>query len=206
MGMVERNPAVQVQRPRVNSTPPRGLTTWEIKRLLRAVPETPAGVRDRAIILFAVFTGRRRSEILALRRGDLVSNGGRMFYTYRGKGGELHRRELPEPVLRAILAALDARGTPFGELQGQEERLFNVSAHGFYLNLRRHLRKAKLPETGVHVLRHSAAKLRRDAGESVEQVSRFLDHSSLAVTTTYLRRLEGEGDAGWPGVARLLDL
>ena len=41
---------------------------------------------------------------------------------------------------------------------------------------------------------HSAPKLRRDAGESVEDVSRFLDHSSLATTTTYLRRLEGQED------------
>jgi integrase len=74
--------------------------------------------------------------------------------------------------------------------------VFNVSTQGFYLNLRRYLRKAKLPETGVHVLRHSAAKLRRDVGESIEDVSRFLDHSNLAVTTTYLRRLEGEEDDG----------
>jgi integrase len=48
----------------------------------------------------------------------------------------------------------------------------------------------------VHVLRHTAAKLRRDAGESIEDVSRFLDHSSLAVTTTYLRRLEGQEGMG----------
>ena len=33
-------------------------------------------------------------------------------------------------------------------------------------------------------------------GESIEDVSRFLDHSSLAVTTTYLRRLEGQEDWG----------
>ena len=57
---------------------------------------------------------------------------------------------------------------------------------------------------GVHVLRHSAAKLRRDVGESVEQVSSFLDHANLAVTTTYLRRLEGEEDGGWRKVAALL--
>ena len=38
-----------------------------------------------------------------------------------------------------------------------------------------------------------AAKLRREAGESVEQVSRFLDHSSLAVTV-HLQRLEGDRD------------
>jgi integrase len=50
-------------------------------------------------------------------------------------------------------------------------------------------------------LRHSAAKLRRDAGESIEAVSAFLDHSSLAVTTVYLRRLEGETDQGWVNVA-----
>ena len=32
-------------------------------------------------------------------------------------------------------------------------------------------------------------------GETVEDVSRFLDHSSLVVTTTYLRRLEGQEEA-----------
>jgi integrase len=53
----------------------------------------------------------------------------------------------------------------------------------------------------LHILRHSAAKLRRDARESVETVSAFLDHSSLAVTTTYLRRLEGVADHSWEKVA-----
>src|SRR5665648_124402 len=71
----------------------------------------------------------------------------------------------------------------------------------FYGRFRRYLEKAGLPRSGVHVLRHSAAKLRRDAGESIEEVSRFLDHSSLAVTTTYLRRLEGQEDRGWAKVA-----
>jgi hypothetical protein len=32
-------------------------------------------------------------------------------------------------------------------------------------------------------------------------VSSFLDHSSLAVTTTYLRRLEGQEDRTWRDVA-----
>ena len=68
------------------------------------------------------------------------------------------------------------------------------------------MKRAGLPPSGVHVLRHSAAKLRRDAGESIEDVSRFLDHSSLAVTTTYLRRLEGQEDHGWGAVATALGL
>src|SRR5437870_3215960 len=76
-----------------------------------------------------------------------------------------------------------------------------VTSGTFYGNLRRYLAKAGLPLSGVHIFRHSAAKLRRDAGESIEDVSRFLDHSSLAVTTVYLRRLEGEHDTGWSKVA-----
>jgi hypothetical protein len=46
----------------------------------------------------------------------------------------------------------------------------------------------------------------RDAGESVEEVSRFLDHSSLAVTTTYLLRLEGQEDRSWAKVAAAIGL
>jgi integrase len=63
---------------------------------------------------------------------------------------------------------------------------------------------AGIPPAGVHILRHTAAKLRRDAGETVEDVSRFLDHSSLPVTTVYLRRLEGEQDRSWDKVAQAI--
>ena len=202
MGLTDRNPTDRVQRSRQEPPPPRGLDCTEIKRLLAAVPDTRAGLRDRAIILTFLLTGRRRGEILGLTAGDLSRNG-TVFYAYRGKGGIHRRRELPEPCLSAILAALRARGKMLSEMT-PDEPLFDVSAHGFYLNLRRYLRKAGLPESGVHILRHSAAKLRRDVGQSVEEVSRFLDHSNLAVTTTYLRRLEGEEDAGWRKVAALL--
>jgi integrase len=76
----------------------------------------------------------------------------------------------------------------------------------FCERFRRYLEKAGLPPSGLQVLRHSAAKLRRDAGESIEDVSRFLDHSSLAVTSVYLRRLEGQEDLGWGKVAEALGL
>jgi integrase len=76
-----------------------------------------------------------------------------------------------------------------------------ITSGTFWGNLQRYLKRAGLPPAGVHIFRHSAAKLRRDVGESIEDVSRFLDHSSLAVTTVYLRRLEGQEDRGWEGVA-----
>jgi integrase len=76
----------------------------------------------------------------------------------------------------------------------------------FYGNLQRYFKKAGITPAGVHIFRHTAAKLRRDAGETVEDVSRFLDHSSLAVTTVYLRRLEGEQDKSWAKVAEAIGL
>ena len=55
----------------------------------------------------------------------------------------------------------------------------------FYGNLQRYFCKAGITAAGVHIFRHTAAKLRRDVGETIEDVSRFLDHSSLALTTVY---------------------
>jgi len=81
-----------------------------------------------------------------------------------------------------------------------------ITSGTFYTNLRTYLREAGLPLADVHVFRHSAANLRRDAGETIEDVSRFLDHASLAVTTTYLRRLEGQEDNAWSKVAEAIGL
>jgi integrase len=76
-----------------------------------------------------------------------------------------------------------------------------ISSGTFYGRFRRYLEAAGLTPTGLHILRHTAAKLRRKAGASIEEVSSFLDHSSLAVTSVYLRRLEGETDRTWRDVA-----
>ena len=81
-----------------------------------------------------------------------------------------------------------------------------ITSGTFYTNLRCYPQKASLPSGGVHIFRHSAARRRRDVGETVEDVSRFLDHSSLAVTTTYLRRLEGQEDQSWAKVAEAIGI
>ena len=68
----------------------------------------------------------------------------------------------------------------------------------------RYFPRTRLPHSGLHVPRHTAAKLRRDAGGSIEKVSRFLDHGSLAVTTAYLRRLNGQEDLAYGRVAEAI--
>jgi site-specific recombinase XerD len=77
---------------------PRGLAAPDIQRLLSVLPSTPRGLRDRAIILTLTFTARRRAEVFGLTTGNLIQNGERVLYTYRGKGGKTGMRELPQPA------------------------------------------------------------------------------------------------------------
>ena len=61
MKVVASNPCDALERPRVVAGSPRGLSGEQIQKLLSVVPETPVGLRDRAIILTLTFTGRRRT-------------------------------------------------------------------------------------------------------------------------------------------------
>ena len=212
MGLLVGNPCDAVERPRTISAPARGLSADQVRRLLAVVPDTVAGRRDRAILLTFILTGRRRAEVIDLRAGDISLEGETAFYGYRGKGGKRGRRELPRPAYEALCATLGDVGLslatmdPAASLWQAAAGTRGITSSTFYARFRRYLRAADLPLSGIHILRHSAAKLRRDAGESIEAVSSFLDHSSLAVTTIYLRRLEGETDRTWPDVAAAIGL
>jgi Site-specific recombinase XerD len=194
MGLVVSNPCDAIERPRAVQSVARGYGADEVRRLLAVVPDTVAGRRDRAILLTLVLTGRRQT----------------VFYAYRGKGGKRGRRELPHPAYEAICTTLADAGKELATMAPAESlwqagaRPEGVTSGTFYARFRRYLAAAGMAPTGIHVLRHTAAKLRRDAGESIEAVSQFLDHSSLAVTTVYLRRLEGQEDRTWREVAEAI--
>jgi integrase/recombinase XerC len=207
MNIAASNPCDALDRPRTVQATARGLSADEVRRLLAVVPDTVAGRRDRALLLVFVLTGRRRSEVIGLTAGDISIEGDIAFYSYRGKGGKRGRRELPRPAYEALRITLADAGLTLAQMD-LAASLWQAGAGGrgitdstFYARFRRYLKAAGLTPTGLHILRHSAAKLRRDAGASIEAVSSFLDHSSLAVTSVYLRRLEGDADQVWPDVA-----
>lgn len=115
----------------------------------------------------------------------------------------MRRRELPEPAVEAIRRYWESRGRAVEDLEAGE-RLFPVSEATFYDNLKRYAKAAGLGNLTPHGLRHSAAKLRRQAGASIEDVQALLGHRSAATTSIYLQRLEGARDDGWRGVADAL--
>lgn len=207
MNIATANPCDALERPRTVQAVARGLSADEVRRLLAVVPDTIAGRRDRALLLVFVLTGRRRAEVIGLTAGDISLEGETAYYRYVGKGHKTGRRELPKPAYEAIVATLADCGKELAPM-ALNESLWQagagprgVTSSTVYSRFRRYLRAAGLAPTGLHILRHTAAKLRRDAGASIEAVSSFLDHSSLAVTSVYLRRLEGETDRTWPDVA-----
>jgi integrase len=84
MDIVASNSCDALERPRVQVATPRGLTADDIRRLIAVIPETPVGLRDRAIILTLTLTGRRRAEVLNMTVGDLTHEDGTVWYRYRG--------------------------------------------------------------------------------------------------------------------------
>ena len=110
MDIVQSNPCDKLQRPQTSPSTPRGLSGDQVHQLLAVVPDSPLGLRDRAIILTLVLTGRRRAEVIGMKAGNLILDGDRAYYTYRGKGGKQGHRELPQPALNAIRASLAAFG------------------------------------------------------------------------------------------------
>ncbi|MGD0114619.1 MAG: hypothetical protein ABSC13_01255, partial [Dehalococcoidia bacterium] len=85
-----------------------------------------------------------------------------------GKGGKRGKRELPLPAFEAIRVALAAFGKDLDTMKPEESLWPSRGRNGtgstsgtFYGNLQPYLRRAGLPRAGVHVFRHSAAKLRR---------------------------------------------
>jgi site-specific recombinase XerD len=120
MDIIQSNPCDKLQRPQVSPSPPRGLSGSQVHQLLAVVPSSPMGLRDKAIILTLVLTGRRRAEVLGMKTGNLIIEGDRTYYTYRGKGGKRGHRELPEPALNAIKAALGAFGKELATMPPDE--------------------------------------------------------------------------------------
>ncbi len=193
----------------------------DFEKLIKSLPDTPAGWRDKALYLFFAFTGRRRSEVVFLQWRDIASamivdeDGTRRpghVFTYIGKGHSRQpkTKELPASAYAALIWYLEKSGRlatmqPDSALfaptkqthpytDGSKRKFLNSD----YVNLafKMHCEQAGLDAThlSLHSLRHLSAKLRYALGSDVRSIQNLLDHSSLATTDRYLRALAGTAD------------
>jgi site-specific recombinase XerD len=175
------------------------LSGEQIEKLLAVIPSTPVGLRDRAIVLTLTFTGRRRTEVISMT-ADSISVEDRIFYTYKGKGGKTGKRELPVPASNAIKNWLAVVGRRLETMEPNQSLWPDIrtdrgiTSGTFYTNLRRYLKTGGLPAGNVHIFRHSAAKLRRDAGCCDRESLPLRRSKQPGSYDNYLRRLEGQED------------
>jgi integrase len=168
----------------------------ELKHKLGAISrEDLVGKRDYALLHVALNTGRRLSELAALRWGDLHFTGERALITWRrAKGGKVMSDRLPVAVTRALIEYLHtAYGAKLGALAGDAPVWISVSRQnkGQALGIQTiaDICEKRLDTSKVHSLRHTFARMMEDAGAKVSDIQSRLGHESLATTGRYLAAL-----------------
>jgi integrase/recombinase XerD len=181
----------------------RRLLTWltepEVDALLAAPDRgTWTGRRDHAMLVLAVQTGLRISELSALTRGDVNLGAGPHVHCM-GKG----RKERATPLTRQTVEVL--RGWLSDHAAGPRDPLFpnrtggRLSRDAVEHRLARHLTIARATcpslrgkHVTMHTLRHTAAMRLLEAGTDVVVIALWLGHEQIATTQLYLHADMGQ--------------
>jgi integrase/recombinase XerD len=169
------------------------LTQPEISALLAAPDQTTwSGRRDRTLLLLAVQTGLRVSELIGLRCQDVaLSSGAHVCCT--GKGRKTRCIPLRKETITALRHWIHERkGQPddalFPNARGQP-----LSRDGVEYLLSKQSIKARTQcpsmeskHVSPHVLRHSAAMQLLQAGVDRSVIALWLGHESMETTQMYL--------------------
>lgn len=184
----------KIELPRVNRKQVSWLSGEEVERLINAIDtQSPAGLRDRAIIELFFSSGLRVSELVNLDRDHINLNRGE--FTVRGKG-QKDRPVFVSPEATEWLAAyLKTRndsakplfirysGAKTGDAQGESFRLTPrsiqrmVSQYAKLAGITKHV--------SPHTLRHSFATDLLMNGADLRSVQSMLGHSNISTTQVY---------------------
>ncbi len=169
------------------------LTEPEVEALLAACDQsTQTGRRDHALLLLAVQTGLRVSELIGLTRAD-VHLGTGAHVLCRGKGRKQRATPLTtqtRDVLRDRMAEQDDDpGAPlFPNRHGQplsRDAIERRIAH--YVTLATpHCTSLGDKQVSAHVLRHTTAMRLLHAGVDTSVIALWLGHVSIETTQIYL--------------------
>lgn len=211
-GGLERNPTAGLRSPRLGRKLPHFLGEKQIDTLLNApCPDTPLGLRDRALLETAYSGGLRVSELVGIDLPDVDLE--EQIIRVRGKG----KRERMAPVgkfaIAAIIRWLEARRPRLDAAPHHQRALF-LNKNGTRLTTRsvgraleKYLALAGLdPKTSPHTLRHTFATHLLDRGADIRSVQELLGHASIATTQIYTHltteRLKAEYDKAHQSAGR----
>lgn len=201
-GLASGDPTSGIKSVKIVAEAPRWLDRQEQYKLLRAaqeqaqLAELKAGAdhtapvllrayRDRAIVVLALNTGLRLSEIASLRTDSMTINARSGNVKVVGKGNKARTVPLNKDARAAVSAWLEIRPEIVGcatLFTSQKQRALtprSVARRIEYVGL-----KAGIKVT-PHQLRHSLAKNLVDEGVSLDRVGMALGHASLDTTRRY---------------------
>ncbi|WP_246336460.1 site-specific tyrosine recombinase XerD [Flexivirga oryzae] len=184
--------AAAVSPPKPPRRLPKAIPLDQVERLLAAasVGDTPASLRDRALLELLYGIGARVSEAVSLDVDDLDFESATVRVL--GKGGKERVLPLGRYAAEALTAyltrarpalATKGTGTPAIFLNQRGGRLSRQSAWNI---IQAAAARADLPgHLSPHTLRHSFATHLLDGGADVRVVQELLGHASVTTTQIY---------------------
>jgi len=184
-------------------TPTKSATLDDLHALERGCAgEEPLDLRDQAIVSILVTTAARNSSVRLLRLDDLDFERSVIRFR-RAKGGKTLELALQPGTATAILTYLergraaflahspapsDDPGWVFLSHAGGMPRPLTMNAVSLMLTRRYHAGGGSLRCFGSHRIRHGTATLLVNNGMPLEEVSRYLGHSSTMPTRRYAQQ------------------
>lgn len=191
-GESETDPAGAVSPPTPPARLPKAISIEEVERLLAAASlgDTPASLRDRALVEVLYGAGARVSEAVGLDIDDVDTDEG--VVRLLGKGNKERIVPLGSYAAEALGAYL-VRGRPALATKGKgtaaiflNQRGARLSRQSAWQALRSAAERAGLGgHLSPHTLRHSFATHLLDGGADVRVVQELLGHASVTTTQIY---------------------
>jgi integrase/recombinase XerD len=163
--------AKQIKAPKVDKRLPKFITYDELNKLL----ENAENYRDKLIIKFLFYTGVRVSELIKIKKNDIIFEEG--FVKVYGKGGKERIVPIPKELLNELKDYINKINT---------ENIFPLSSRQVERIIKNIAKKAGInKKVTPHVLRHSLATTLLSKGVDIRYIQEILGHSSLNITQIY---------------------
>ena len=192
-GLIDQNPAMNLETPKLGKRIPKYLSLDDSKKLL-AVADSDDDrnkERDYAILTLFLNCGIRLSELVGINIKDIDFSENKLNVI--GKGNKERTIYLNKACLNALNTYLSIRPKT-GIKKGSEDALFlserleRISNRTVQYAVKQELRKAGLDTTkySVHKLRHTAATLMYKYGNvDIRALQELLGHESISTTEIY---------------------
>lgn len=210
---IEINPTENISAPKKPKSLPKFLTDDEMNKILDNIKiDTPAGLRNKAILELLSATGMRVSELSNLNFEDLNLDENEI--TVFGKGAKERIVLVSERAKKYLLQYIDVarplivKNAPMQELTESSPVFINKTGYRLQSKTIRVVindlvDKIQLPKhVTPHVFRHSFATRMLEHGADLRVVQELLGHASISNTQIYthvsVQHLKDEYDKAHP--------